>query len=244
MLRGLTPQGLLEVCEWAETEPPASRSLALLYVASTDASWEDLAALTIGQRDALLLQLREQTFGQEMQSFSYCQHCGEQLEFSVSTRDLHVGETDYTTEYKFEYEGKTYIFRLPDSNDVLAVANINNEEQAALELAHRCLLDLPIDSKKEIRREISPGLVAALADQISQSDPQAEILIDLQCPACTHEIQSLFDIGEYIWLEFMELSKRLMEQVHWLARGYGWQEVDILRMSAWRRRYYMDLLGV
>ena len=32
-------------------------------------------------------------------------------------------------------------------------------------------------------------------------------------------------------------------EVHVLASSYGWRESDILNMSAWRRQYYLDLIG-
>jgi hypothetical protein len=31
--------------------------------------------------------------------------------------------------------------------------------------------------------------------------------------------------------------------VHTLAQAYGWREVDILSMNAWRRQAYLEMLG-
>ncbi|MDH5178859.1 MAG: phage baseplate protein [Gammaproteobacteria bacterium] len=244
MMRGLTPQSLLEVCEWAESEHPANRAVALLYAASPDTSWDELAALSIGRRDALLLELREKTFGRQLEGFASCLHCGERLEFAVATSDIRVGVGEQQPEYHFEYQGRAIRFRLPDSTDLVAVSHLPDPNLAGAELVSRCLLDqLTVADKAE---QVMPdtGLVNAVAEQISQCDPQAEVLFDLHCPACNKDSQSLFDIGGYIWIEFTDLARRLMQQVHWLARGYGWKEADILRMSAWRRRYYQELLGL
>lgn len=243
-MRGLTPQNLLEVCEWAENEHPANRALALLYAACPEASWEELASLSIGQRDVRLLELRERTFGNKMQGFSDCEHCGEQLEFVVTTSALKDCGEDGVNEPILDYHGESIRFRVPNSVDLIAVSHINDPAMASSALVQRCLLDVNGESPSYSNEALTDELVGAIAEQMSLCDPQAEILVNLNCPACKKDSQSLLDIGSYIWIEFFDLAKCLMQQVYWLARGYGWCEEDILKMSAWRRRYYQELLNV
>jgi hypothetical protein len=52
----------------------------------------------------------------------------------------------------------------------------------------------------------------------------------------------LFDIVSFFWTELSAQAKRLLREVHTLARGYGWREADILAMSARRRQLYLDLV--
>lgn len=243
-MRGLTPQNLLEVCEWADAEHPANRALALLYAACPETSWEQLATLSIGQRDARLLELREKTFGMNMQGYAECQHCGEQLEFAMSTTDVRADEAVSTTEHTLDFKGSHFRFRVPDSVDLITVSHHHDPIQASNELVERCLLEVSLSEEIADSGTLPQDVVSALAEEMSRSDPQAEVLLNLHCPACEHDGQALFDISSFVWLEFVDLAKRLMHQVHWLARGYGWHESDILTMSAWRRRYYQDLLGV
>lgn len=243
-MRGLTPHNLLEVCEWADSEHQANQALALLYAACPEISWEQLAALSIGQRDAMLLELREKTFGTEMQGYAECQYCGEQLEFAIATADVKVDQTVLADEHTLEFMGNSIRFRIPNSIDLLAISHHKDVGQASDALLQRCLIEASVDEERLDPAMLSDDVVAALADRISQTDPQAEVLLSLQCPACEQEGQVMFDISSFVWIEFVDLAKRLMNQVSWLARGYGWKESDILAMSGWRRRYYQDLLGV
>ena len=48
------------------------------------------------------------------------------------------------------------------------------------------------------------------------------------------------DILSFLWAEVDSLAKRLLCDVHILAWAYGWREKDILALSEFRRRYYLD----
>ena len=50
------------------------------------------------------------------------------------------------------------------------------------------------------------------------------------------------DIGEFFWRELTVQAKRLLREVHLLARGYGWREADVLALHPRRRQAYLDLL--
>jgi hypothetical protein len=88
-----------------------------------------------------------------------------------------------------------------------------------------------------------PGeIVAQLTEQIGRADPDADISLDLSCPACDHRWQIAFDIVTFFWAEINSLAKRLLREVHTLARAYGWREADILAMSAARRQAYLEMV--
>jgi hypothetical protein len=53
-----------------------------------------------------------------------------------------------------------------------------------------------------------------------------------------------FDIVSHLWTELDAWARRMLREVHALAATYGWSEAEILRMSATRRRAYLDLIGV
>ena len=73
-----------------------------------------------------------------------------------------------------------------------------------------------------------------------EHDPQAEVLMPLTCPNCEHSWHSLFDIVSFFWTELTSQAKQLLQEVHVLARFYGWREADILAMTTVRRRFYLD----
>jgi hypothetical protein len=53
-----------------------------------DQDWGDLAALPVGRRDALLLELQRRNFGSVMQASTSCSTCGESVEFEVPIEQL------------------------------------------------------------------------------------------------------------------------------------------------------------
>src|SRR5690348_3195643 len=87
-MRGLTAAELLAAWEQGIGQPPFRRALALLAAALPGCSIEQLARLSIGRRDARLLELREQTFGSRLVSVASCAACGEQLEFTFDASEI------------------------------------------------------------------------------------------------------------------------------------------------------------
>ena len=82
----------------------------------------------------------------------------------------------------------------------------------------------------------------ALAAHMCAVDPCAETQLHLTCPGCATTWQAILDIGEFFWRELVVEAKRLLWEVHLLARGYGWSEADCLALSQRRRQTYVDLL--
>jgi hypothetical protein len=48
------------------------------------------------------------------------------------------------------------------------------------------------------------------------------------------------DIAAYLWQELHNWAVRVLDEVNILARAYAWREDDILALSPWRRRYYIQ----
>jgi hypothetical protein len=78
---------------------------------------------------------------------------------------------------------------------------------------------------------------------MEESDPQADIRLDLSCLTCTHRWQEAFDIGTFFWIEIDAWARRTLEDVHAIARSYGWPQRDILDLSETRRQFYLDLIN-
>ena len=86
-MRSLSASQLMDVWERAANQHPVDRALTLL-AACCEESRTELAALSIGQRDARLLEACDRLFGPSLEAFAQCPQCGERLEYSLSTRDL------------------------------------------------------------------------------------------------------------------------------------------------------------
>ena len=243
-MRPLSAVELLNAWERGLSEPAGGRAVALLAAACPDISSEAVAALEIGERDRWLLALREWTFGSQLASVIHCSACNERLEWTIDVADLQVAKQPRTDgDLSFESGGYSASFRLPNSRDLVAIASCADEETARGVLLERCVLDRRLDGEELSVAELPSAVADAIVERMSEADPQADMQLDLWCPACDHKWLALFDIESYFWVEINAWAQRLLTEVHLLARAYGWSESDILNLTAWRRQYYLGLVA-
>jgi len=241
-MRPLSAEQMLQVWELGQSRHPLDRALLLLAIALPERSPDELVRLSIGQRDALLLTLREATLGETMESFATCPKCSEALEFTLKVTDLRLVEPMLTEPpvYRLETEGYTLQFGLPNSLDLAAVVGCPDLLTARSHLMERCIQQVSRDGVAIAPSQLPEAVLSQLSQQMAECDPPAELLLDLTCPACQYAWQVLFDIVSFFWIELGVQAKRLLQTVHILARSYGWREADILAMSAMRRQFYLD----
>lgn len=244
-MRSLSAQDMMQIWEIGQSQHPIDRALTLLTFAYPEKSVDELASLSIGQRDTYLLTLREITLGSKMESYAECPKCTERLEFTINVADIRVTEPipAVNQEYILTSGNLQMRFRLPNSKDLAAVVGYQDVNKARYLIGQRCVLEVSHNGVSIVGEELPPDLIDLLSKQISECDPQAEILLNLTCPACNHNWQILFDIVAFFWNEISIQAKRLLYEVHTLARFYGWREADILAMSAVRRQFYLDLVN-
>jgi hypothetical protein len=244
-MRSLTGYQILQMWEIGQSQHPIDRALTFLSFTFPDKSLDELASLSIGQRDTYLLTLRELTFGSKMESYAECPKCGERLEFSLNVSDIRF--TDPVSAVQQEYtltSGEYQLrFRLPNSKDLATVVSYQDLNTVRNLIGQRCVLQSQHQGIEINYSELPAVVITQLAESMAEYDSQAEILLNLICPACNHSWQVLFDIVAFFWSELNTQAKRLLREVHTLARYYGWREADILSMSANRRNFYLDLVS-
>lgn len=246
-MRTLNAAELLEVWERGLHQPLIRRILGLLGAACPESSGDALAALSLGQRDARLLQLREWLFGPELALVVSCPACGGQLESTFNIVHIRceprceVDQVAARTQ-TVDIDGYSLTFRVPASSDLLAIASIAEETSARQVLFARCLLEArAADGNMIDAHHLPEHVVAAVAAQMSLADPQAEIELALTCPACRHGWRAMFDIADFLWQEIHTWAQRTLRDVHRLARSYGWSEAEVLALSPTRRQIYLEL---
>ncbi len=226
-MHALSATELLSVWESGSSQIPLRRALAMIAAACPEVSSDSLASLTIGQRDARLLALREAMFGAELTGITDCPECGEKIELTFNCSDIRQqGEIEPAAELAVQSNGREVRFRLPTSADLLAV---NSSEQ----LLERCLLDRGNDLTKDF--------FPAVVEKMSSADPMADIHLALNCPSCAHKWEAVFDIVAFLWREISAAARRLLREIHTLASAYGWTEPEILSLSPARRRAYLEM---
>jgi hypothetical protein len=241
-MRSLSPSDIVQIWEIGQRQHPLDRALTLLSFALPERTWEELASLTIGQRDGYLMTLRELTLGTKMDGFARCPQCQESLEFGLEVGDIRVAAA-IAPSYTVEAEGIQVQFRLPTSWDLAAIVQYPDLDTARWQLAQCCITQVSQDGVAIGMAELPATVLGLVGDRMAECDPQAEVLLDLSCPACSHSWQVLFDIVSFFWAELNIQAKRLLREIHTLARFYGWREADILAMSATRRQCYLDMVN-
>lgn len=242
----LSAHNIINIWETTQNQHPLDKALTILAAGKPETKWEQLAALSIGQRDQLLLEIREKTFGPTLAGFAECSKCKEPLEFTTSVNELRIvqGLSSDMNENSLEMvlDKMKLKFRLPNSIDIAAVIDIKDVQTAQYLIVQRCIQGAIFKGKHVNAKELSARAVNKLARRMAECDPQAEILLDLRCPACSHKWQVTFDIVAFFWKEISVYARRLLQEVHALAFAYKWREEDIVSMTPARRQYYLGLL--
>lgn len=244
-MHALTAQEALEAWERGQRLDPQGRSLAFLSVALPQVDRQRLLGLPVGQRDALLLRLRQRTFGPSLRGSVHCPSCHSPLEFEIDLRSYdaighlqqEIGPRELTLEpYRI-------IFRLPSSEDLSAIADrcIDAESGRQL-LIERCLLKAYKGDQEIDPRQLPPALLQQVTAEMEELDPLAELPLAIDCGRCGHGTLVLFDIGQFLWNDIAATARNLLEEVHALAMTYGWTEEQILSLSGARRRFYIEKL--
>lgn len=244
-MRPLSASDIITVWETGQRLHPLKRAIALLAAAYPERSPQQLTMLSVGQRDRRLLALRQMTLGSQLHSLMACPHCGDSLEFSLNINDICVSEISDNPiqNWTIQLEDIECQVRLPNSQDLALLTGSKTVEEATRSLVERCVLQISRAGTPVALDALSPEMLERLGQQISSCDPQAEVLLDLLCPACGQQWQTLFDIVSFFWAEMEALARSLLQEVHVLARAYGWHEADILAMSAVRRQFYLEMVG-
>ncbi len=248
-MRALSPPELLGVWERGLAQGPVERALTLLGAACPETSLDVLTSVSIGQRDACLMELREATFGAALNVYAECPHCAERLEFVIDAAEVRscakaTGNSMGDGESReLATDGFQLRFRLPDSTDLTAAARCGDAVEARRLILHRCVMEARRGEVAVTAEELPEPVIAGFASHLAECEPQAELLIDLECPGCDHRWQAAFDIASFLWQEINALAKHLLQEVAALARAYGWREADILAMSAARREFYLEMVS-
>mgnify|MGYP001358306310 CR=1 FL=1 len=261
-MRCPTAAALLDVWESGLAKTSVDRLLVLLAAAHPEEPAKALAELSIGERDGRLLRMREALFGSRLPNTTRCPACSERLEWESDVADLFVRSpaltgdpvtvsqdtaesiqpTSRRSELELAAEGCRITFRLPNSDDMIALSGQFDVEQARNQLLERCVIAASATDGAPLQlADLPQATLEGLVREMERSDPQANLQIDMTCSACGHSWQVAFDIGSFLWAEIDAWAKRTLRAVDVLARTYGWREAEVLNMSPTRRQIYLEM---
>jgi hypothetical protein len=258
-LRPLTGDDEAFLLDAGDSFSPAARTTALLSRCLVGFGELEkvtpglVRALTVGDREALLLHLRRITYGDSLPCVLVCPGvgCGAKMDLDMKVSDLLLPAYENSQEsYECDVtaNGADYHvrFRLPNGADQeLAADRSFTDFHAAERLVLKLCVERISGGESEIRSDEEWPL--ELADRIgakmAELDPQAEILLQLRCPECQHEFSAEFDAAAYFYQELRGRLPHLYQEVHQIAHSYHWSESEILDMTPRKRMVYLNLLA-
>jgi hypothetical protein len=231
----VTELALLTAWEAGAGRPAVDRSVMLAALASGMPASE-VADLPVGECDRLLLALRERCFGPRLDGLADCPACGAALDVRIDIDELRAAAPDPSGEFVLDVAGTAIRLRPLTSRDVRACGGDRDQ------LLARCVAGPAGEPAVPGERPavLDPDLLKAIEASLDQLDPQASVALTLDCPECGADWQAPVDVTEFVWSEVDRFARRLLADVHTLARAYGWTESDVLAVSPGRRRCYLE----
>jgi hypothetical protein len=213
---------------------------------------EAVRMLTVGDREALLLHLRRLTLGEKMGCVLKCPNpsCSQSMELNLEVSELLLPPYNYsseTHERTIVADAVSYRvrFRLPNGSDHETAASLAVSDPDAIveTFLRRCVQEITNAASGERMNTLPAAVAEALDDKFKELDPQAEIMLDLTCPACGASFCSLLDSAAYLHYELVGERLHFYRQVHSLAFHYHWSQEEILSLTPRKRQLYFDLLS-
>jgi hypothetical protein len=225
IMRNLSASELLTAWERALGQSHGQQAVILLAVAYPEYTSEQLVQFRIGQRDALLLTLREHLFGARFDSVTICPQCQQGIELTFNVSDIRVGPAMLDSIEPEEsgimlvMDGYRVDFRLPNSLDLVSIETSADTSHGQEQLLRRCIKSVvregPDTREGEAVNDVSllpSTLTDAIAERMAQADPQADTRLTLSCPDCNHQWQATFDIATYLMGRFIAGSNAYCEK--------------------------------
>jgi hypothetical protein len=224
-------EALVAAWERGRGRGPVERSLVLHAMAAPNADRDALADQPLGERNRALLRLRRQWFGDTLAACIDCPQCDERLEFALSVSSLLAQPAPAAP--TIDVGGVR--FRLPTARDLARIADEPDSATAACRLLGTIVASVPAPDR---------GTLALLADRVAnaldEADPCIDVSLAVDCPACAHRWSVSLDVASYLWDEVDVRAQRLLDEVHVIARAYGWSEAEILALGDARRSAYLE----
>ena len=251
-LRPVGEQDLSFLLDTATERTSAERANQLLARCLEPELRHLVPRLTVGDREALLLQLRSLTIGEALEALVSCPQpeCDAVMQVDLDVRDVLLPEYEEPpTEHALIWQdGDTEVLvrlRLPCTGDLEDVSELAaaDPDNAAATLLGVCVQELCVDGAPTELDEVDDAVVAELERRLAELDPQAEIELELRCSECESPVVVPFDAGAFLLQEVDERAAQLLLDVHTLALHYHWSEHDILDMGPARRARYLELIA-
>lgn len=203
---------------------------------------DELARLTVGDRERLLLAVCTRLLGAETDLVVTCPSCKSVVEVPIRFRDLVSAQPDSSDRRcVLTTQGGTWAAEVAPPTGEALERTLGLGEESARRLLESCLTALFDAQGQAVAREDLPeGCEAELAEKLLALDPLAECRIAVECPHCAANFETLLD-GYALLKGAFGNSTALYGDVYRMARAYHWSEADILALPLAKRAQYLAI---
>jgi hypothetical protein len=213
----------------------------VVRLGATPADRATLRALSVGDRDFLMLAVYRATFGDSMRMVLRCTdpECGAPMDADLPLDALPVVGEPAEPSYRLAVEpGHEVLFRLPCGSD------LEDASAGTTALLGRCVLAVDGVHGPEAAHAVldSPALRAAVEAELERVSPRVETEIEAACPECGRTFDVDFDPTAALVGEAFRRRAELDHDVHLLSLYYHWPLGEILGLARDRRKAHLATL--
>lgn len=213
---------------------------ALGEVAGKVPTEQDIADLSVGDRQFLMRQLAIRLDRNEQWYSAECSSCDETFDFSVQVSDLPVKEAGAGYPYAVvtTADGELRLC-VPTGREQQALPAELDTESARLWLLKQCIDRGMQDAGRNVPvKHFSQEVVSACENALEQIAPEIGNLVEVNCPVCGAANRVHIDPYGAV----LTMHTELFSQIHVLAANYHWSQGEILDLPSSRRRLYLQLI--
>jgi hypothetical protein len=197
--------------------------------------------MTVAERLQALISIACNSIGNTTTAVADCcnEVCKEKIELELELSSF-VRETPRKIDW-LSPDQQTFVCRLPTGMDQQAWYEHAKTLGAIDEswLANRLLEE----NEHAVPSSLPDVWLQPLATALEAADPLTVLAIDVQCPFCDKPVCVEVDL-EFLLLEGLRTKqRRMIEQIHRIARHYHWNETDIIAIPQWRRDRYLSRIA-
>lgn len=244
-MKPVSASDLLSLWERGLNQSLIQNTLNLLALACPEMALNDIGTLSIGERDARLLQLRKWMFGPCLKNIVNCPECTKLVEWENDIENIQLQSVQNKEQKELSLRVDEYSvrFRLLNSVDLFTVIEDEEVSKDPQNLFANCILEFQCMGEEGNLNDIPEKVMEAINRRMEEEDPQADIQMEVVCPHCSHGWIAPFDIASYLWTEIHSWAKNILRDVFVLANAFGWSEKEILNMHPVRRKLYLEMVN-
>lgn len=160
-----------------------------------------VSGMQLGDRDYLLLRLRQIELGDAVHQVMRCPGCGQKVDVEFLISELPVRRLAApATAYQVALAGREALMRLPTGADQQAIEAVALRNPAAANTLLFSRIVLELDGRApsaDDARGWPPALRAALAGWLDANTPGPDLFLDLACPYCKSNMSYTFDLPAF-----------------------------------------------